>query len=331
VVAVSRPDVDHAEHLVPSSGIMSPALQFGTALLSVGGSAGVPSSRSSLKVKVIQSSYPGPDGRTERISSSVVGTCAPALMAALVGLLLTAAAIALAWLLYRLERLHARHRDLDGALAVIRGVKRGMVERVGDDVGWAEHFFTTIYTRASDDPEVEWRVKDTYNSAYEGDPFQVFPVPPAPLEFLVSSAATVGFVSDDTVFSANHGLWRIAIFNEFVRIQADYNARFLAELQDPNLPEARRRAIADGAVWITRMLHAFGIDEASVDKPGRVGWYVRLKRALEADITRLTADRERGFFDYGDSRKWFLLGDLGMAALVAAFALTVLIGAICDY
>jgi hypothetical protein len=41
-------------------------------------------------------------------------------MAALVGLLLTAAALALAWLLYRLERLHARHRDLDAALATTR-------------------------------------------------------------------------------------------------------------------------------------------------------------------------------------------------------------------
>jgi hypothetical protein len=245
-------------------------------------------------------------------------------MAALVGLFLTAAAIALAWLLYRLERLHGRHRDLDAALAALRGVRRGMIERVGRDVGWAEHFFTTIYTRASDDPEVERRVKETYNSAYEGDPFQVFPVPPAPLELLVSSAATAGFVSDDTVFSANHGLWRIAIFNEFVRIQADYNARFVAELQDGGLPEARRRAIADGAVWITRMLHAFGIDEANAEG----GWYARLKRALKDDIDRLAEERAKGLFDYGGSRKWFLLGDLGMAALVGALAITVIVRAI---
>jgi hypothetical protein len=245
-------------------------------------------------------------------------------MAALVGLFLTAAAIALAWLLYRLERLHARHRDLDAALAVLRGVKRGMVERVGDDVGWAEHFFTTVYTRSSNDPEVEARVKETYNSAYKGDPFQVFPVPRAPLELLVSSPATAGFLSDETVFTANHGLWRVRVFNEFVRMQADYNTRFIAELRDSDLPESRREALAEGAVWVSRMLHAFGIDEANAEG----GWYRRLKQALDEDIDGLAAQRAQGLFEYGEARRWLLIGDLGMAALVAALAVTVIVQAI---
>src|SRR4051794_14210954 len=98
-------------------------------------------------------------------------------MAALVGLLLTAAALALAWLLYRLERLHARHRDQDAALAVLRGVKRGMVERVGRDVGWAEHYFATNYTLLPGDPEVKSRVDETHAAVLRRDSFQVLPVP----------------------------------------------------------------------------------------------------------------------------------------------------------
>jgi hypothetical protein len=102
-------------------------------------------------------------------------------MAALVGLFLAAAAIALAWPLYRLERLHARHRDLEGALAVRRGVKRGMVERVGGDVGWAEHYFATVYTGSSDDKDLWERVEQAEDLVKkENWAVQVFPVPLAP-------------------------------------------------------------------------------------------------------------------------------------------------------
>ena len=95
-------------------------------------------------------------------------------MAALVGLLLAAAAISLAWLLYRLERLHARHRDLDGALAVLLGAKRGMIERVGDDVAWAELYFSTVYT-IGDDSEAQERADEAEQLVKERWPTQVFP------------------------------------------------------------------------------------------------------------------------------------------------------------
>src|SRR5262249_41369514 len=47
--------------LLPS-GIVSPALQFGTAAVSVGGSAGAPSLVSSLNRKAIRAPFRGPDG-----------------------------------------------------------------------------------------------------------------------------------------------------------------------------------------------------------------------------------------------------------------------------
>src|SRR5262245_37510143 len=47
------------------SGIVSPELQFGTALVSVGGSAAAPSLVSSLNRNVIRFSSPGPDGEAE--------------------------------------------------------------------------------------------------------------------------------------------------------------------------------------------------------------------------------------------------------------------------
>jgi hypothetical protein len=48
--------------LLARSGIVSPGRMSGTALLIVGGSAGVPSARTSLNVKVIRPPFPGPDG-----------------------------------------------------------------------------------------------------------------------------------------------------------------------------------------------------------------------------------------------------------------------------
>jgi hypothetical protein len=140
-----------------------------------------------------------------------------------------------------------------------------MVERVGNDVGWAELFFTTVYTNAADDPEVEVRVKLTYSSARDGDPYQVFPVPLAPLELLVSSPATAGLISDETVFIGNFALWRMRIFNEYVRMQTDFNARFIPELHDSDLPSRRREAIAEGAAWISRQLHVYGIGQANAE------------------------------------------------------------------
>jgi hypothetical protein len=172
-------------------------------------------------------------------------------VAALVGLFLTSAAIALAWLLYRLDRMHARHRDLDGALAVVRGVKRGMVERVDGDVGWAEHYFATVYTGDPGDPELDKRLEEAWASVVERrSPMQVFPVPLAPLQLLVSSP---DLVSDETVFIANVALWRIGVFNQYVRIQEDFNARLAPEIHDPHLDEDRRKAIG----------HAAGLDRGA--------------------------------------------------------------------
>ena len=243
-------------------------------------------------------------------------------MAALVGLFLAASAIALAWLLYRLERLHARHRDLDAALAVLGGVKRGMVNGIGDDVGWAENYFATIYTPGG--AELEQRIEDASGSIKQLRwAMQVFPVPLAPLELLVSSPASAGLVSDETVFTSNFGLWRVGIFNEFVRLQADFNARYITDIRDEDLDVARREAIARGAAWIAEQIHLYGIGRANLEG----GWYARLKRALEKDIARLTDDRKTGFFDYAESRRWFLVGDVGMIALVAAFAVTVTVRA----
>jgi hypothetical protein len=63
LVCVLVANANHLKRLFGPSGIVSPGRHKSTVLSIDGGSAGVPSSRSSLKVKVIQSSYPGPDGR----------------------------------------------------------------------------------------------------------------------------------------------------------------------------------------------------------------------------------------------------------------------------
>jgi hypothetical protein len=127
------------------------------------------------------------------------------------------------------------------------------------------------------------------------------------------------------VFIANVGLWRVGVFNHYVRVQADFNARFMVEIRDPLTDSRRRDAIAEAAGWINEQIHVYGIGGAN--SPG--GWYARLRDALDADITRLTEERGRGYFDYRDDPKWVLVGDVGMAVLVTALAVTVLVAAIC--
>jgi hypothetical protein len=63
LVLVRDDDADHAQRPIAPDRDRSPTRQFVTVLSIVGGSAGVPSACSSLTVKVIQSSCPGPDGR----------------------------------------------------------------------------------------------------------------------------------------------------------------------------------------------------------------------------------------------------------------------------
>jgi hypothetical protein len=241
-------------------------------------------------------------------------------MAGLVGLVLAAAAIALAWLIYRLERLHARHRELDAALAVVSGVKRGMVDGIGDDAGWAELYFAIIYTDAPNDQEADRQNRNAYEAVQNRWTMQVFPVPLAPLELLVASP---GLVSDDTVFLASWALWKMQTFNQWVRMQADFNARHAVEIRNPHLDRDRREQIAGAAAWISDQIHVYGIDRANAEG----GWYARLKVALDADIARLSTDRKKGLFDYPTDQLWLLAGDLAvgltfvgfLAALVASW------------
>jgi hypothetical protein len=145
-----------------------------------------------------------------------------------------------------------------------------MVERVGGDVGWAEHYFATVYTGGSDDNELWERVEQAEDlMKKEKWAVQVFSCAAAPLE-------TTRFVASDC---------RLHLSRDRLHRQRRTLARPGLQRVCPHAGPRRRYNSAN--------------------------------------------DREKGLFDYGESRRWFLLGDVGMAALVVAFAATVVMHAIC--
>lgn len=60
----------------------------------------------------------------------------------------TAAAVVLAWFVFRYDRNGRRQDALEAAHGLLRAVDHGMVQGVGDDeaVGWGEIYFSTGYT-----------------------------------------------------------------------------------------------------------------------------------------------------------------------------------------
>jgi hypothetical protein len=229
----------------------------------------------------------------------------------LAGVALAAFGLVLAWLLYRLEVAVSWRREVSAARAVLLGVKRGMVEGVGrDDVGWAEHYFRTGYDAqaAADRAAVDNAAVMSRGHSY------VFKVPTEPLELLIASPATGELVSDETVFAANVGLWRIGVFNQFVDMQTLFYARFFPDVVSPSTEQDRRAALAMSAEAISTLLHGQGIGEANVTG----GWYQRLKAAIDADIARLDHERSVPLLSYRRDR-WLALGDLAAIGLVGAF------------
>ena len=91
------------------------------------------------------------------------------------GLAVAVIGLALAWLLYRMERAATRRREIVAARAVLLGVKRGMVDGYADQSGWGDYYFTTNYTEEL----AEKHAAAAAESIMEGSFSQVFVVPRA--------------------------------------------------------------------------------------------------------------------------------------------------------
>jgi hypothetical protein len=214
--------------------------------------------------------------------------------------ILAAAAVAVAWLIFRLERYGTRERELRTASGILRAVRRGMVEGEGNLAGWGEVYFSTAYT-----PQVAAkRALEAARVLQEGVFEQVLAVPTEPLEVLATAPAGAGLISDETILAANFGLWRVRVFNQLVLQQTMFNALHVAEIAEPSTPTPRRETLAKAAEHISRILHQDGIGSASASG----GWYERLRTSLSTDIQRL--DREHGFRRYYRSEPVFAAIDL---------------------
>jgi hypothetical protein len=231
-------------------------------------------------------------------------------------------ALALAWTTFRIERFTARQRQIDGAHALMTAVRQALVSRRQDgeaQLGWGQIYFSNIYVPGFKPlKEIGERA---IHMARMGRFDQVLVVPTEPLEKLATTDTGGDLISAETVAAANHGLWRVHIFNQLVYQQTVFNAVTHSELRDADTTEARKEAIAQSAKIISQMLHQYGIGDA--DAPG--GWYDRLKTGLRDDVSRLEEMREKTV------RRWrqgvlFAAVDVGMAILVGA---TIVVG-VCD-
>ena len=214
--------------------------------------------------------------------------------------------LAVAWLLYRLERSGVRHREIESASAVLLAVKRGMVGGHDGEPGWGERYFSRNWT----EEEAAERARSDVNSVMERHYSQVLVVPTTPLDALIGSAFGGDLISDETLYYANVGLWHIAVFNQLVGMQDALLSQHLSEIFDEDLNVKRRYAIAEAIGSHGRMLHRRGVGEPV----GPNGWYLRLSSAVDSDIDRLVSERAKRLYPSGEQR--LIVGDL--VALVAA-------------
>jgi hypothetical protein len=220
--------------------------------------------------------------------------------------------IALAWGIYRLERTAARRREIDGALATIRAVKRGMV---GDEErpGWGELYFSAIY----DDKAAMERARQDVEQINKRAFNQVFVVPSEPLRVIASTTHGGDLISDETIRAANNGLWHVGIFNQLVESQTNWLTQHAVEIGSEETTEDRRKWLAGTGGSIAHFLHWHGVGGANL--PG--GWYHDLKRAVDQDVTRLSKVRSR-IWNLGEW--WIAAGDALVTATVVGLGVWLL-------
>jgi hypothetical protein len=167
--------------------------------------------------------------------------------------------IAVAAVVYRRQKSDGVMRDVTSTLADLQAIRSGVTK-------WGDLYFTTDY---SNDEITEPRAQRDYAAVMAGSsPGQIFRVPTEPLASLIQRSETSPLITSQTMQAVNDALWCIGKFNQFVQQQTDYFACHMNELADLELPEQRRIALAEGARWISIMIHRWTI--------GNAGWSPRV-------------------------------------------------------
>jgi hypothetical protein len=220
--------------------------------------------------------------------------------------------LVLAWLLYRLERAATRRREIDGARAVLLGVKRGMVDGFAGEPGWGDRYFARNWTEDQARERAVHDITELMERRYS----QVLVVPTTPLHALIGSSFAGDLISEETVYLANIGLWHLDVFNQLVSQQTTMLAQHLPDVFDEETSAARRYALAEAIGSQARLLHRRGVGEPWSEE----GWYRRLRASVDADLERLDRLRRRKLYPSGERR--LMVGDI---AACAALLTTVIV------
>jgi hypothetical protein len=141
--------------------------------------------------------------------------------------LLTAAAVLLAWFVFRYER-DGRVRDaIESAYATLRAVQHAMVQgRASGQQGWGQAYFEYDYPE-----DKAYERADKSRDLVLGHNFeQIFVVPTEPLAKLATASPREGLIEYDTVASASFALWNVQKFNQNVRQLTEFYTQHLVEI-----------------------------------------------------------------------------------------------------
>jgi hypothetical protein len=204
---------------------------------------------------------------------------------------LALAGLALAWLVYQLQRRTEDEGVRTTAHDALAATRDGLASWSGAYFDGPGYTAVTAAARARLDRDMILE-KHSYN--------QVLRIPTEPLAALILSPEK-SHVTRQTVKAANFALWRFGVFNQLVQQHTDFNARHAAEIVDTSLTENRRRTLADAAFTSATMIHLDGV--------GNTDFYRELESALEENIEALKP------------RKWWASAAVDVAALLFLAAL----------
>jgi hypothetical protein len=200
--------------------------------------------------------------------------------------LLTAAAVLLAWFVFRYER-DGRVRDaIESAYATLRAVQHAMVQgRASGQQGWGQAYFEYDYPE-----DKAYERADKSRDLVLGHNFeQIFVVPTEPLAKLATASPREGLIEYDTVASASFALWNVQKFNQNVRQLTEFYTQHLVEISSEATTQERLEGLANGARSLSFMLHRHSIGWAWSVYPngqGR-GWYGDFVETLDRNMRDL--------------------------------------------
>jgi hypothetical protein len=202
----------------------------------------------------------------------------------------TAAAVLVAWFVFRYDRAGKRHDAIEAAYGVLSAVHYGMVQGLspGQAVGWGQLYFFNEYDPAG----AEERAEQTRFAIAGAALDQVFVVPTEPLAKLATTTPQEGLIETRTVAIANFALWRVRVFNQLVRQLTDFNTQHAVEIMSDETDPTRRAELAEAGRRLSMMIHLQGIGQSwSMLPGGGRGWYGELVARIGANMTDLTVQR----------------------------------------